>query len=81
MSGVRLGGRESDLTIPECGLAIMIDPNFGGLDGFDIGSPGFVSRCYHTEAQILLSRCGSDRRAVRDVVVPGSHVSSGRYRL
>ena len=23
MSGVRLGGRESDLTIPECGLAIM----------------------------------------------------------
>ena len=24
MSGVRLGGRESDLTIPECGLAIMI---------------------------------------------------------
>ena len=34
-----------------------------------------------TEAQILLSRCGSDRRAVRDVVVPGSHVSSGRYRL
>ena len=24
MSGVKLGGRESDLTIPECGLAIMI---------------------------------------------------------
>ena len=23
MSGVGLGGRESDLTIPECGLAIM----------------------------------------------------------
>ena len=23
MSGVRLGGRESDPTIPECGLAIM----------------------------------------------------------
>ena len=23
MSGVKLGGRESDLTIPECGLAIM----------------------------------------------------------
>jgi hypothetical protein len=23
VSGVRLGGRESDLTIPECGLAIM----------------------------------------------------------
>ena len=23
MSGVQLGGRESDLTIPECGLAIM----------------------------------------------------------
>ena len=27
MSGVKLGGRESDLTIPECGLAIMIDPS------------------------------------------------------
>ena len=28
MSGVKLGGREFDLTIPECGLAIMnmIDP-------------------------------------------------------
>jgi hypothetical protein len=26
MSGVKLAGRESDLTIPECGLAIMIDP-------------------------------------------------------
>ena len=25
MSGVKLGGRESDLTIPECGLAIMLD--------------------------------------------------------
>ena len=24
MSGVKLGGRESDLTIPECGLAIMV---------------------------------------------------------
>ena len=24
MSGVKLGGRESDLTIPECGLAIML---------------------------------------------------------
>ena len=24
MSGVQLGGRESDLTIPECGLAIML---------------------------------------------------------
>jgi hypothetical protein len=23
LSGVKLGGRESDLTIPECGLAIM----------------------------------------------------------
>ena len=23
MSGVKLGGRESNLTIPECGLAIM----------------------------------------------------------
>jgi hypothetical protein len=23
VSGVKLGGRESDLTIPECGLAIM----------------------------------------------------------
>ena len=27
MSGVQLGGCESDPTIPECGLAIMIDPN------------------------------------------------------
>ena len=24
MSGVKLGGRESDLTISECGLAIMV---------------------------------------------------------
>ena len=24
MSGVKLGGRESDLTIPECGLAIIL---------------------------------------------------------
>ena len=30
MSGVKLGGRESDLTIPECGLAIMLqNPNKG----------------------------------------------------
>jgi hypothetical protein len=26
VSGVQLGGRESELTIPECSLAIMTDP-------------------------------------------------------
>jgi hypothetical protein len=28
VSGVQLGGRESDLTIPECGLAIMLTKPF-----------------------------------------------------
>ena len=33
MSGVKLGGRESDLTIPECGLAIMSAAHHGHLAG------------------------------------------------
>ena len=34
MSGVQLGGRESDLIIPECGLAIMSALHSGKYDQF-----------------------------------------------
>ena len=40
MSGVQLGGRESDLTIPECGLCSLWFGHHVGLGGVHGGMDG-----------------------------------------
>ena len=51
MSGVKLGGRESDLTIPECGLAIMSDPN----PFFECVAEGIEDMCRPSAQQCINS--------------------------